>query len=305
MEMVIIMKKHLFFIIYGLLLLVSTGLSVLGTFIIPNDLSDADIIGGEEQPTFDEPVSDVVITDNSYKDENIEITITQVRYLETEVYVADIKVSDPKLLQTAFAEDRFGQNIKEHTSKIAQRHNAILAINGDYYGFRLKGYVIRNGVLYDPTREYRDKKSDILVVHDDGSFEIMKEYKTTPTALYEKNAWQVFCFGPGLISNGNIIVDSTSEVGGHKESNPRTAIAIIEPGHYLMVVSDGRTEESAGLSLLQMAEFLEGYGVTDAYNLDGGGSSVMVFNGKVVNKPTTNGVNIRERSISDIVYIGY
>jgi exopolysaccharide biosynthesis protein len=133
----------------------------------------------------------------------------------------------------------------------------------------------------------------------------MKEYLTTPKELYDLDAWQVFCFGPGLISNSEIIVDSKSEVGGHKESNPRTAIAIIEPGHYLMVVSDGRTEESAGLSLLQMAEFLKKYGVTDAYNLDGGGSSTMVFNGKVVNKPTTNGVNIRERGISDIVYIGY
>ena len=133
----------------------------------------------------------------------------------------------------------------------------------------------------------------------------MKEYQTTPMELYINNAWQVFCFGPGLISDGEIIVDAKSEVGGHKESNPRTAIACIKPGHYLMVVSDGRTEESAGLSLLQMAEFLKKYNVSDAYNLDGGGSSTMVFNGKVVNKPTSDGEKIRERGISDIVYIGY
>ena len=119
------------------------------------------------------------------------------------------------------------------------------------------------------------------------------------------NAWQVFCFGPGLLSRGEINVNPNTEVAAHKASNPRTALGIISKGHYVMVVSDGRTEESAGLSLYQLATILKGYGVTDAYNLDGGGSSVMVFNGKVVNKPTTNGVNIRERSISDIVYIGY
>ena len=72
-----------------------------------------------------------------------------------------------------------------------------------------------------------------------------------------------------------------------------------------MVVSDGRTPESAGLSLYELALILDEYGVKDAYNLDGGGSSVMIFNGKIINKPTSNGEDIRERSSSDIVYIGY
>lgn len=289
--------------IYSGILLISTILSVLGTFVIPLNLDGAQILGNDDKTIENE--KNGVYTKNSYKDNNIEITITQVREYETEIYVAEIKINNPKLLRTAFAKDTYGQNIKEHTSVIAKRNDAILAINGDYYGFRLKGYVIRNGKLYDPEREYRNTKSDILVVNDDGSFEIMKEAKTTPQELYDKKAWQVFCFGPGLISNKEIIVDEKSEVGGHKESNPRTAIACIQPGHYLMVVSDGRTPQSAGLSLLQLAQFLSKYNVDCAYNLDGGGSTVMVFNGKVVNKPTTDGVNIRERSISDIVYIGY
>ena len=132
-----------------------------------------------------------------------------------------------------------------------------------------------------------------------------KEAKETSSAIYEKGAWQVFCFGPGLISDGNILVDEKSEVAAHKASNPRTAIGYIEEGHYVMVVSDGRTTASAGLSLYQLALVLEEYGVKDAYNLDGGGSSVMIFNGKIVNQPTSNGEDIRERSSSDIVYIGY
>ena len=69
------------------------------------------------------------------------------------------------------------------------------------------------------------------------------------------------------------------------------------------MVSDGRTEESEGLSVYELAAFMQSLGVQTAYNLDGGGSSTMVFNGQVVNKPTTNG-SIRERSVSDIVYIG-
>lgn len=88
-------------------------------------------------------------------------------------------------------------------------------------------------------------------------------------------------------------------------SNPRTAIGIIDNLHYVFVVSDGRTEESEGLSLLELAEFMDGLGVETAYNLDGGGSSTMYFNGEVMNTPTTNGRSIKERSVSDIVYIGY
>ena len=87
-------------------------------------------------------------------------------------------------------------------------------------------------------------------------------------------------------------------------SNPRTAIGMIAPLHYVLVVSDGRTEESQGLSLYQLAEFMQSLGITTAYNLDGGGSSTMVFEGELVNKPTSGGSSIKERSVSDIVYIG-
>jgi exopolysaccharide biosynthesis protein len=72
-----------------------------------------------------------------------------------------------------------------------------------------------------------------------------------------------------------------------------------------MVVSDGRTTESVGLSLLQLAEIMDQLGCEQAYNLDGGGSTTMYFNGEVINNPTSNGRKSKERSVSDIVYIGY
>ena len=94
-------------------------------------------------------------------------------------------------------------------------------------------------------------------------------------------------------------------MGKAKASNPRTAIGIIDALHYLFVVSDGRTSESAGLSLYELAAFMQSLGAETAYNLDGGGSATMYFNGEVINNPTTNGRSISERSVSDIVYIGY
>ena len=114
----------------------------------------------------------------------------------------------------------------------------------------------------------------------------------------------LLAFGPTLVNNGKITVSSNSEVGQSMASNPRTAIGIIDKNHYVIVVSDGRTSESQGLSLYQLAQVMKSYGVKTAYNLDGGGSSTLYLNGKVINKPTTNGT-ISERAVSDIVYIGY
>ena len=110
-------------------------------------------------------------------------------------------------------------------------------------------------------------------------------------------------FGPALIEDGAIAVSAGDEGGRAKASNPRTAVAVIDELHYLFVVSDGRTGESEGLSLYELAVYLQSKGAQTAYNLDGGGSSTMVFMGRVVNQPTS-GRSIRERSVSDIVYIG-
>lgn len=88
-------------------------------------------------------------------------------------------------------------------------------------------------------------------------------------------------------------------------SNPRTSIGIIDENHYIIIVGDGRTSESKGLSLYELAQVMKQYGAKTAYNLDGGGSSSLYFNGQLINKPTTNGKTISERAVSDIVYFGY
>lgn len=244
----------------------------------------------------------VTSTDNSYKDENISITITEHRANDTTIYVADITLSSPDYLKTALAKSSYGKNVTEKTSEIASDANAILAINGDYYGARESGYVIRNGILY---RSKAASNQEDLVIYSDGSFEIISEDNITAEELLNAGAVQVFSFGPALITNGVISVSEDDEVGKAKASNPRTAIGIIDNLHYVFVVSDGRTSESAGLSLSELAEFMSTLNVKTAYNLDGGGSSTMYFNGSVVNNPTTNGKSIKERSVSDIVFIGY
>ena len=244
------------------------------------------------------------LTDTSYSDGKISVQINTVRSNDTTVYIADVQLSSAAYLKTALAQNAFGRNVTEKTSAIASDHNAILAINGDYYGANSQGYVIKNGVLYrDTVRKSSD--SEDLVIYRDGSFGIINEKDVTAQQLLDSGVYNLLSFGPALVQNGKVTVSENDEVGRAMADNPRTAIGIIDDLHYILVVSDGRTNESEGLSLYQLAQLMQQYGCKTAYNLDGGGSSTMVFNGQVVNNPTTNGNRISERAVSDIVYIGY
>lgn len=282
--------------IFSLLLVGLFTFVLMDTFVLQKSMVIVASETSAETSTAAE--TEPVITATSFSDENIQISIETILKYDSTIYVADIQVSDAAYLKTAFANNTYGRNVKAKTSDIAAAQNAIFAINGDYYGFRDDGYVLRNGIIY------RDSASEneALVIDQNGNFSIADENDVSMASLSEN--WQVLSFGPALVENGDIMVDSSSEVGQAKESNPRTAIGQISAGHYLVIVSDGRTDESEGLSLLELAQEFKERGCTIAYNLDGGGSSTMVFNGEVVNNPT-DGRSIAEREVSDIVYFGY
>ena len=236
--------------------------------------------------------------DSTVTTDNYTITLTEYYQNNTKIYVADVTLTSAQYLKTAFANDTYGKNVTATTSSIAQSKNAILAINGDYYGVQESGYVIRNGIVYRSTA----KGCDVLCIYADGTMEIVSDSEYTADELVAKGVWQAFTFGPSLVENSSVTVGVNDEVGKAMASNPRTAIGMIDANHFVFVVSDGRTSESAGLSLYELATFMQSLGVKTAYNLDGGGSSTIYFNGSVVNNPTTGG-SIKERGVSDIVYI--
>jgi exopolysaccharide biosynthesis protein len=299
--------------IYSIILTAAISFTLLNTFVLPKSLADTTTVSlpsnaassgpsSSEASTELNMQSEATVTDRSYEDENIKINIETVRNYDSNIYIADIQVSDPSYLKTALANNTYGRNITATTSEMAEKNNAIFAINGDYYGFRDGGYVLRNGVAYRSTA--RSGNNDALVIDRDGNLSVVPEGEVSLDSLSNQNVWQVLSFGPGLVVDGEVVVNSSSEVAKASSSNPRTAIGQISELHYIVVVSDGRTSESAGLSLQQLAQELRDRGCTVAYNLDGGGSSTMYFNGEVINNPT-NGRSIGERKVSDIVYIGY
>ena len=298
-------KRYAYASVVGLLLTGSFSYSMLKTFVLAETISTvATTSTSTNTATASQAAKSATVTDSSYKDDNISINLSETTVNSTQVYVADITVSSSDYLKTAFAQNAFGTNVTAKTSETAADNNAILAVNGDYYGANSTGYVIRNGVVYRDTVRENSSNGD-LAIYKDGSFKIIYEDQISADQLVKDGVVNLLAFGPALVENGEIAVGTNEEVGQAMASNPRTSIGIIDENHYIIVVSDGRTSESKGLSLYQMAEVMKSYGVKTAYNLDGGGSSTLYFNGQVINKPTTGGNKISERAVSDIVYIGY
>lgn len=300
-----IKKRYAYASVVGLLLTGSFSYSMLKTFVLAETISTvATTSTSTNTATASQAAKTATVTDSSYKDDNISINLSETTVNSTQVYIADVTVSSSDYLKTAFAQNAFGTNVTAKTSETAANNNAILAVNGDYYGANSTGYVIRNGVVYrDTVRE--DSSNGDLAIYKDGSFKIIYEDQISADQLVIDGVVNLLAFGPALVENGEIAVGTNEEVGQAMASNPRTAIGIIDENHYIIVVSDGRTSESKGLSLYQMAEVMKSCGVKTAYNLDGGGSTTLYFNGQVINKPTTGGNKISERAVSDIVYIGY
>ena len=298
-------KRYAYASVVGLLLTGSFSYSMLKTFVLAETISTVATTSTSTNTAMaSQAAKTATVTDSSYKDDNISVNLSETTVNSTQVYLADVTVSSSEYLKTAFAQNAFGTNVTAKTSETATDNNAILAVNGDYYGANSTGYVIRNGVVYRDTVRENSSNGD-LAIYKDGSFKIIYEDQISAEQLVKDGVINLLAFGPALVEHGEIAVGTNEEVGQAMASNPRTAIGIIDENHYIIVVSDGRTSESKGLSLYQMAEVMKSYGVKTAYNLDGGGSSTLYFNGQVINKPTTGGNKISERAVSDIVYIGY
>ncbi|MEK3882459.1 phosphodiester glycosidase family protein [Paenibacillus sp. PL2-23] len=270
---------------------------------VPSDLDKPEDWDSDSLTT----ASTAVWDDWSYQDERVSIAIEQVQTGSgadaITYFVADVLLKDNASLRTAFAKDSFGRNIIENTSAIASHKDAIFAINGDYYGFRDNGVIIRNGTLYrdEPAR-------DALALFTDGTLATYDEEEVSSEELLRSGVAHTFSFGPILVAEGEIaedldhvVIDTNFGNRSIEDANPRTGIGMIEPNHYVFVVVDGRSKGySRGMTLSEFAALFQELGATEAYNLDGGGSSTMYFNGRVVNNPEGKG---EERGVSDIIYI--
>lgn len=229
----------------------------------------------------------------SYADDNLRIVVTQHRTDTAVYYIADVWVRNILGFKTAFAGGSYPGGYAL-PSEMASDNNAILALSGDCNRARPEGLVIRNGTLY------RDSiAGDICILYGDGVMESYYESDFDLDAAIARGAYQSWSFGPKLIDNGQVpsSYNTTNAIIAH---NPRAALGYFEPGHYCLVYADGRQgETSNGLTLDELSQIMISLGCVDAYNLDGGQSSMMIFQGEVIGNPYKGG-----RNISDIIYFG-
>lgn len=231
-------------------------------------------------------------TDSSYKSANVNVSWT--RHEDTAsghtvvYYVADVYLRSPDCLRTAIPEHGF-----QEAQTLTAQNGAILAINGDYALARTQGPIVRNGMLMRDT-----PLGDVLVFYENGEMKTFSADGFDLEAESVNGILDVWSFGPALLdSEGKSISGFTDTVAG---ANPRSAIGYYEPGHYCFVAVDGRNAEgSYGCTLDELSKLFESLGCSVAYNLDGGQSSVMVWdNGSfTVNMPAGG------RAVGDIIYI--
>ena len=227
-----------------------------------------------------------VVTDTSYSSPDISVTVSEETSADGRItyYLADIYVRDITCFQSALAQNTYGSGFRDSIPDMAALNNALLAVNGDYYGNTNEGVVIRNGVIYraNPT------DCDVCVLYYDGTMRVMPGASFSVEEAVADGAWQAWTFGPALLDTDGSTLSSFSSTNRIISANPRTAIGYYEPGHYCIIVVDGRGS-SAGITLPQLSQLFHDLGCTAAYNLDGGNSSVMVWQNAVINDPSGGG----------------
>lgn len=276
-----------------------SGVALATTPAVQGQLSGATLVAAQET------------TIGTYSNTQAKITVkksvTGSGSTTVVAYVADVTLNSATALKSAFARNTFGRNITEPVSTTAKNNNGVLAINTDYYGFRNDGIVIRNGVSY---RDVPARQG--LGILRDGSFLLYDEKQTSAAQLLSANVWHSLSFGPGLVKSGQIIsgIDKyeigdfgpvqPGAPGSIQGLQPRTGVGVIAKNHFILMVVDGRNAGgSKGVTMPEFAQLFVNAGCTEAFNLDGGGSSTMYFNGKVVNSPAFG----MERATSDILYV--
>lgn len=217
---------------------------------------------------------------------------TEVSYVLADIYVGDITC-----FQTAFAQDTYGVGYSEKLSDMSSKMKSVLAVNGDSYSNNRhpdNGTIIRNGIVY------RNERTDMetCVLNWDGTMDIYSPDQIDIQQLIEKGAYQSWIFGPSLLDENGKAKESFLTWSYIRQSHPRTALGYYEPGHYCLLLVDGRQKSSRGMFLEEMAKVFEDLGCREAYNLDGGHCSFMIFGGRTANHPYKP-----EHEVSDGIFI--
>ena len=244
--------------------------------------------------------ADGFLGDWEYQDPSIHVVISSGNYQDTLYWAADIQVADASQIRTASA-DGFDSNMTIRGETLAKRVNAIVAVDGDYFCYDPLGYTVRQGRLYE---NYMRHTRDVLVIDDKGDMYCVRE--ADEADFGDDLTWNghrivnSFFFGPLLMEERLYRLYGYEYGIGPNNHSQRVCIGQIEPLHYMIIVTGPTARGSYGMTLEQFRTFVRTNfkELQFAYNLDGGDSSMLIFNGVKVNDPE----NPDTRDIADIIY---
>ena len=236
-----------------------------------------------------------VLEENRYSGPGLSVTVTCFSHPESfptlTYYVADVYLADLASFRTGFP----AAGTFDSGERIAETNGAVLAVNGDSMLTQRDGFLVRNGEIYKTL----PNSGDLCVLYYDGVMEIYPPEDCDTEEILAREPYQIWQFGPSLLEEDGTARENFNISSVLQELHPRTALGYYEPGHYCLVVVDGRQGGySDGADMRTLALIMEDLGCRQAYNLDGGASSMMVFAGKTVNRPSS------ERYINDMLVFG-
>ncbi|MBQ4553339.1 MAG: phosphodiester glycosidase family protein [Clostridia bacterium] len=240
-------------------------------------------------------------------------------------YVSDIRMDPESETFRALLAD--GSRVPGHNFEdpltIAEENNAVFAITDDNYGYRWsrstidkvkkyeQGAIVRDGDIKSenkPTDAYYDfPPLDVLAYYPDGSIKLYYAEEHDAQWYVDDGVQSTWAFGPILLKDGEVnqrIYDKDQYVyTEYNVKEPRQALGYYEPGHYVVITAKGRSDDSDGVVIQWMIDQMQVLGVTDAFNFDGGYTTVLYFMGEAVNKKE----NVRRtglREVSSVLAIG-
>ncbi|MBR6030315.1 MAG: phosphodiester glycosidase family protein [Clostridia bacterium] len=239
----------------------------------------------------------------SYEDPTISVVIETGfldDFTQTQWWSATIKIGDASQLRTVAAES-FDTNSVWPGKELAKEVNAVVAINGDYYNyFRGRGLVIRQAITYiDNLQGLRD----ILQIDEDGDFHLIRRANVGDAGkeINGKLVINSFFFGPALVIDGVATTDWKQNEWrdmARDARSARMALCQIGPLEYKVICCSAMNRKGKGMTLETFANFCQSQGAIQAYNLDGGDSTMLYFHGELVNDVPAE----RQRDLMDIVY---
>lgn len=236
-------------------------------------------------------------------------------WFEAEIWT---DVESGEMFQSIWNDDQKKAKERADAMETAKKNGVVFAMNGDYFTYRVDvdasgratGVVIRDGeLLYDdPYSQAKYEKGyfpnlDMLACFPDGRMEVYRSYEITAEELLAQGAYDVYSFGPYLMRDGKL---SQQAYDGGDSKNPRCAVGMVEPGHYVYIMAEGRLKRSGGVTLSYLAKLMRAKGCENAINLDGGQTAVLIFMGKQINQiGAYDGGKTNSRPTCEVMGVGY